>query len=31
MGLKINCIEVPLNDITSVPNFMNIYQAVKKY
>jgi hypothetical protein len=24
------CIEVPLNDITSLPNIMKIYQAVQK-
>jgi hypothetical protein len=24
------CIEVPLNGITSIPNFMKIYPAVKK-
>jgi hypothetical protein len=30
MGLKNYCIEVPLNGITSTPNFMKIYQAVQK-
>jgi hypothetical protein len=29
-GIKNYCIEVPLNGITSVPNFMKIYQAVQK-
>jgi hypothetical protein len=29
-GIKNYCIEVPLNGITSIPNFMKIYQAVKK-
>jgi hypothetical protein len=29
MELK-NCIEVPLNDITFVPNFMKIYQTFQK-
>jgi hypothetical protein len=29
MGLKC-CIEVPLNGITSVPNFMKIYQPAQK-
>jgi hypothetical protein len=30
MGLKSYFIEVPLNGITSVPNFMKIYQAFQK-
>jgi hypothetical protein len=30
MGLTNYCIEVPLNIIASVPNFMKIYQAVQK-
>jgi hypothetical protein len=30
MVLKIYGIEVPLNDITSVPNLIKIYQAVQK-
>jgi hypothetical protein len=29
-GIKNYCIEVPLNGITPIPNFMKIYQAVKK-
>jgi ubiquitin C-terminal hydrolase len=28
--IKSHCIEVPLNGITSVPNFMKIYQAIQK-
>jgi ubiquitin C-terminal hydrolase len=28
--IKNHCIEVPLNGITSVPNFMKIYQAIQK-
>jgi hypothetical protein len=31
MGLKITASKVPLNDITSVPNFMKIYPAVRSY
>jgi hypothetical protein len=32
IGLKINyCIEVPLNDITSMLNFMKIYQRFRIY
>jgi hypothetical protein len=27
--IKNYCIEVPLNGITSIPNFMKIYQAVQ--
>jgi hypothetical protein len=30
MGLKIIASKVPLNGITSVPNFMKIYQAVQR-
>jgi hypothetical protein len=30
MGLKIYCIEVPLNGITPISNFIKIYQAVQK-
>jgi hypothetical protein len=30
MGLKIIVSKVPLNGITSVPNFMKIYQAVQR-
>jgi hypothetical protein len=30
MGLKINAPRLSLNGITSVPNFMKIYQAVQK-
>jgi hypothetical protein len=30
MGLKNYCIEVPLNGITSLPNFIKIYQSVQK-
>jgi hypothetical protein len=30
MGGKNYSIEVPLNDIISVPNFMKIYQSVQK-
>jgi hypothetical protein len=29
-GIKNYRIEVPMNSITSVPNFMKIYQAVQK-
>jgi hypothetical protein len=29
-GIKNYCIEVPLNGITSIPNFMKIYLAVQK-
>jgi hypothetical protein len=29
-GIKNYCIEVPLNGITSVPNFLKNYQAVQK-
>jgi hypothetical protein len=29
-GIRNYYIEAPLNDITSVPNFMKIYQAVQK-
>jgi hypothetical protein len=29
-GIKNYCINVPLNDITSVPHFVKIYQAVQK-
>jgi hypothetical protein len=28
-GIKYYCMEVPLNGITSIPDFMKIYQAVK--
>jgi hypothetical protein len=30
IGIKNWCIEVPLNGITSMPNFVKIYQAVQK-
>jgi hypothetical protein len=30
MGFRNNCIKVPLNGITSIPNLMKIYQAVLK-
>jgi hypothetical protein len=30
MGLKSYCVEVTLNGIISVPNFIKIYQAVQK-
>jgi hypothetical protein len=30
LGIKNYFIEVPLNGITSVPNFMKFYQAVQK-
>jgi hypothetical protein len=29
--IKNYCIEVPLNSITSIPNFIKIYQAVQKF
>jgi hypothetical protein len=29
-GIKIYCMEVPLNGITSLPNIMKIYHAVQK-
>jgi hypothetical protein len=29
MGLNNYCIEVPLNGVTSLPNFVKIYQAVQ--
>jgi hypothetical protein len=29
-GIKNYCIEVPLNGITSAPNYVKIYQAVQK-
>jgi hypothetical protein len=29
-GIQNYCIEVPLNGITSIPNFMKIYQVVQK-
>jgi hypothetical protein len=29
-GIKYYCLEVPLNGITSVPNFIKVYQVVQK-
>jgi hypothetical protein len=30
MGVENYCIKVPLDGITSIPNFMKLYQAVQK-